>query len=193
MGEPICKKSRLTQRSWALPHGSSRHSPSGVSSASVLVPSGRQRTGVQVGDGGGLWDEKVLGDVAPVTGPRRAVTHCDRTCTNAQRPNSPHKSSAIQIAARCRQQRQLPSRRRHRLPATSPVRADYAPQPTHTPSTDPREPSSLHQPAVCTANAPSRRAPSIANPIEVSSWLKHLRFRDLPHKVAQSIHFAQEG
>ena len=31
----------------------------------------------------------VLGDVAPVTGPRRAVTHCDRACTNAQRPNTP--------------------------------------------------------------------------------------------------------
>ena len=80
-GEPICKKSRLTQRSWALPHGSIHHSPSGVSSALVLVPPGRQRTGVQVGDGGGLWSS-VLGDVAPVTWLRRAVTHCDHACTN---------------------------------------------------------------------------------------------------------------
>ena len=62
-------------------------------------------------------------------------------------PNSPHKSSAIQIAARCWQQRQLPSRRRHRSSATSPIHVGYAPQPTHTPPTDPREPSSLHQPA----------------------------------------------
>ena len=42
----------------ALPHGSSRHSPSDVSSALVLVPFVWQRTGVQVGDGGELWDEK---------------------------------------------------------------------------------------------------------------------------------------
>ena len=54
MGEPISKKSRLTQRSWALPHGPSRHSPSGLTSALVLVPSERQRTRVQVGDGGEL-------------------------------------------------------------------------------------------------------------------------------------------
>ena len=85
-GEPICKKSRLTQRSWALPHGPIRHSPSGVSSVLVLVPSRWQRTGVQVGDGGELWDGlmqrvvEALGDVAPVTGTRRAVTHCDHTC-----------------------------------------------------------------------------------------------------------------
>ena len=35
----------------------------------------------------GTRKSSVLGDVAPVTGPRRAVTHCDGTCTNAQRPN----------------------------------------------------------------------------------------------------------
>ena len=63
-GEPICKKTRLTQRNWALPHGSSRHSPLGVSSALMLVPSGRQRTGVQVGDGGELWVEKMRRKVA---------------------------------------------------------------------------------------------------------------------------------
>ena len=55
---------------------------------------------MQVGDGGELGGSPgpkegvvqavlVLGDVAPVTGPRRAVTHCDRACTNAQRPNTP--------------------------------------------------------------------------------------------------------
>ena len=72
----------------------------------------------------------------------------------AQTPNAPtwqhpttYKSSAIQIAARCRQQRQLPSRRRHRSSATSPIHVGYAPQPTHTPPTDPREPSSPYQPA----------------------------------------------
>ena len=72
------KKTRLTQ-SWAIPHGSSRHSPSGVTSAPMLVPSGRQRTGAQVGDGGELWDEKVERFCPSVTGPRRAVTHCDCT------------------------------------------------------------------------------------------------------------------
>ena len=59
----------------------------------------------------------------------------------------PHKSPAIQIAAHCWQQWQLPSRRRHRSSATSPVRVGYAPQPTHTPPTNPGDPSSLHQPA----------------------------------------------
>ena len=105
----------------------------------------------------------------------------------AQTPNAPtpHKSSAIQIAARCRQQRQLPSRRRHRSSATSPVRAGHAPQ--HR-TLRPLTPENLLTSA-CTANAPSRRAPSIANPIEASSWSKHLLFRDLPHKVVQeSIH-----
>ena len=43
----------LGPSSWVI-----RHSPSGVSSALVLMPPGWQRTGVQVGDGGGLWDEK---------------------------------------------------------------------------------------------------------------------------------------
>ena len=101
----------------------------------------------------GTRKSSVLGDVAPVTGPRRAVTHCDRTCINAQRPTpnaqrpnplSPHKSSAIQIA-------------RHRSSATSSARTGYAPRPTHTTPTDPSllrlhlqtksgEPSSIHQP-----------------------------------------------
>ena len=65
-----------------------------------------------------------------------AVTHCDRACTNIQRPNFLHKSSAIQIAARCWQQRQLPSRHRHHSSATSPIHIGYAPQPMHTPPTD---------------------------------------------------------
>lgn len=56
MGKPTCKNSRLTQKSCALVHGSIRHSPLGVSSALMLVFPGRQRTGVQVGDGGELWD-----------------------------------------------------------------------------------------------------------------------------------------
>ena len=92
----------------------------------VLVSRGQKRMWLLV---------VVLGDVAPVTWLRRAVTHCDHACTNIQCPNS-HKSSAIQIAARCWQQRQLPSRRRHRSPATSPIHVGYAPQPTHTPPTD---------------------------------------------------------
>ena len=65
-----------------------------------------------------------------------------RAPINAQRLNSPHNSPTIQIAACCRQQRQLPSCRQ-RLPSAPVTR----PQPTHTPPTDPREPSSLHQPA----------------------------------------------
>ena len=157
-GEPICKKSRLTQRSWALPHGSIRHSPSVVSSALVLMPPGRQRTGVQVGDGGGLWDEKdsVLGDVAPVTGPRRAVTHCDRACTNAQRPNlaTPHNLQVLRYPDRC----SLSATTAAALSSSPPsVCAGSAPRPTHTTPTDRSlsrlhlqtksgEPSSLHQP-----------------------------------------------
>ena len=89
---------------------------------------------------------KELGDVAPVTGPRRAVTHCDRACTNAQRPNTPQ---VLRYPDRCS------------LSATTAVALSSSPPfvrnvsrpcrscapASHTPPTDPREPSSLHQPA----------------------------------------------
>ena len=93
-------------------------------------------------------------------GPRRAVTHCDRTCTNAQRPtpNAQLPPQVLRYPGCCWQQRQLPSRRRHRSSVTSPIHVGYAPQPTHTLPTDPREPSSLHQPApqmlLCALPAP---------------------------------------
>ena len=139
----------------------------------------------------GTRKSSVLGDVAPVTGTRRAVTHCDRACTNAQRPklapNSPHKSSAIQIAARCWQQRKLPSRCRHCL------RQHLPPAPVTRPSQHtlrPLTPENLLPYISLHRKRCSRRAPSIANPIEASLWSKHLRFRDLPHKVAHSTCFA---
>ena len=89
----------------------------------------------------GTRKSSVLGVVAPVTGPRRAVTHCDRACTNAQRPNTPQ---VLRYPGRC----SLSATTAAALSSSpSPVRADYAPQPTHAPPTDPREPSSLHQPA----------------------------------------------
>ena len=84
--------------------------------------------------------------VAPVTGPRRAVTHCDRACTNAQRPNTPQ---VLRYPDRCS------------LSATTAAALSSSPSfvrnvsrpcrscapASHTPPTDPRKPSSLHQPA----------------------------------------------
>ena len=43
----------------------------------------------------------VLGDVVPVTWLRRAVTHCDRACTNIQRPNSPHNLQVLHYPDCC--------------------------------------------------------------------------------------------
>ena len=94
----------------------------------------------------GTRKSSVLGDVAPVTGPRRAVTHCDRACTNAQRPNTPQ---VLRYPDRCS------------LSATTAAALSSSPSfvrnvsrpcrscapASHTPPTDPREPSSLHQPA----------------------------------------------
>ena len=128
---------------------------------------------------------EVLGDVAPVTEPRRAVTHCDRACTNAQRPNTPQ---VLRYPDRC----SLSATTAAALSSSpsfvrnvSRPRRSCAPA-SHTPPTDPREPSSLHQPAPRTLFAPCSQH---CHPIEASSWSKHLRFRDLPHKVAQeSIH-----
>ena len=137
---------------------------------------------------------KELGDVAPVTGPRRAVTYCDGACTNAQRPNSRTSHPLSRLLLAVDNDGSYPF-----------VVATVCPQHlTHTPPTNlsllrlPRPSGdeiwrTFFLTSTCIANAPSRRAPSIANPIEASSWLKHLRFRDLPHKVAQPVHFAQEG
>ena len=75
-----------------------------------------------------------LANVAPVTGPQRAVTHCDRACT----PQVLHYPDSCSLSATTAAA--LSS-------SLTLVRADYAPQPTHALPTDPREPSSLHQPA----------------------------------------------
>ena len=117
--------------------------------------------------------------VAPVTGPRRAVTHCDRACTNAQRPNTPQ---VLRYPDRCSLSATTAAVLSSSPPFVRNVRDGYAPQPSHTPPTHPREPSSLHQPAPRTLFAPCSQH---CHPIEASSWSKHLRFRDLPHKVAQ--------
>ena len=107
-----------------------------VSFAPVLVSSERQRTRAQVGDVG----RSVLGDVAPVTGPRRAVTHCDRACTNPQVLRYPDRCSLSATTAAA-----LSSSPSFVRNVSRPCRS-CAPA-SHTPPTDPREPSSLHQPA----------------------------------------------
>ena len=161
---------------------SSRHSPSGVTSARVLVPTRRQRTEVQVGDGGGLWSS-VLGDVAPVTGPRRAVTRCDRACTNAQRPNTPQ---VLRYPDRC----SLSATMAVALSSSPPFVRNVSRPRRSCASAIAHTPENLLPYISLLRERSSRRAPSIANPIEASSWSKHLRFRDLPHKVAQSARFA---
>ena len=85
----------------------------------------------------------VLGDVAPVTGTQRAVTHCDRACTNAQRLNSPHNSPLSRLLLAVVNNGSCPlvsaTICRQRLPSAPVMRLSHR--------THPREPSSLHQPA----------------------------------------------
>ena len=118
----------------------------------------------------GTRKSSVLGDVAPVTGTRRAVTHCDRACPtpHAATPQLPSQVlrypdccslSATTAAALS----SSPS-----FEATSPVCASYAPQPTHTPPTDPKGPSSLHQPAPRTL----LRAALPASPTQILRFLR---------------------
>ena len=49
----------------------------------------------------GTRKSSILGDVVPVTWLRRAVTHCDRACTNIQRPNSPHNLQVLHYPDCC--------------------------------------------------------------------------------------------
>ena len=116
----------------------------------------------------GTRKSSVLGDVAPVTGTRRAVTHCDRACTNAQRPTPQLPSQVLRYPDRCSLSATTALSSSPSFEATSLVRARYAPQPTHTPPADPRDPSSLHQPALRTL----LRAALPASPTQILRLLR---------------------
>ena len=86
------------------------------------------------------------------------MTHCDRACPT---PTPQLSSQVFRYPEYCCSLSATTAAALSSSPsfeATFPARASYAPQSTHTPPTDPREPSSLHQPApqmlLCALPAP---------------------------------------